>query len=59
MLSEASRSKTRVVSLEVRLSNHAAQALYRKFGFREVGTRPRYYADNGEDALLMDRALSP
>jgi ribosomal-protein-alanine N-acetyltransferase len=59
MLSEASRSKTRLVSLEVRLSNHAAQALYRKFGFREVGTRPRYYADNGEDALLMDRALSP
>ncbi len=59
MLSEASRNKTRVVSLEVRLSNHAAQALYRKFGFREVGTRPRYYADNGEDALLMDRALSP
>ncbi|HEX7499461.1 MAG TPA: ribosomal protein S18-alanine N-acetyltransferase [Polyangia bacterium] len=59
MLSEASRNKTRVVSLEVRLSNHAARALYRKFGFREVGTRPRYYADNGEDALLMDRALSP
>ena len=58
ILSEASRNKTRVVSLEVRLSNHAAQALYRKFGFREVGTRPRYYADNGEDALLMDRELS-
>ena len=58
ILSEASRNKARVVSLEVRLSNHAAQALYRKFGFREVGTRPRYYADNGEDALLMDRELS-
>jgi [ribosomal protein S18]-alanine N-acetyltransferase len=59
ILSEANRNKTRVASLEVRLSNHAAQALYRKFGFREVGTRPRYYADNGEDALLMDRELSP
>ena len=59
MLSEAKRSQTRVVLLEVRLSNHPAQALYRKFGFREVGTRPKYYADNGEDALLMDRELSP
>ena len=59
ILDEASRNKTRVVSLEVRVSNLAAQALYRKFGFREVGTRPRYYADNGEDALLMDRELSP
>jgi ribosomal-protein-alanine N-acetyltransferase len=59
ILSEARRNNIRVVSLEVRVSNHAAQALYRKFGFREVGTRPRYYADNGEDALLMDRELSP
>ena len=59
ILDEAIRHKTRVVSLEVRVSNQAAQALYRKFGFREVGTRPRYYADNGEDALLMDRELSP
>jgi ribosomal-protein-alanine N-acetyltransferase len=58
ILDEAGRSKTRVVSLEVRMSNRAAQALYRKFGFREVGTRPRYYADNGEDAMLMDRELS-
>jgi [ribosomal protein S18]-alanine N-acetyltransferase len=59
ILSEALRNKTRVVSLEVRASNQAAQALYRKFGFRKVGTRPRYYADNGEDAVLMDRELSP
>jgi ribosomal-protein-alanine N-acetyltransferase len=59
ILEEASRTRMRVVSLEVRMSNHPAQALYRKFEFREVGTRPRYYADNGEDALLMDRELSP
>ena len=59
MLSEAKRNQARVVLLEVRMSNHPAQALYRKFGFREVGTRPKYYADNGEDALLMDRELSP
>ncbi len=59
ILSEADRNRVRVVSLEVRASNQAAQALYRKFQFREVGKRARYYADNGEDALLMDRELSP
>jgi ribosomal-protein-alanine N-acetyltransferase len=47
-----------MASLEVRVSNHAAAALYRKFGFREVGIRPRYYADNGEDARLMDLDLT-
>lgn len=39
--------------LEVRASNEAAQALYRKFGYEEVGRRPRYYKDNDEDAILM------
>ena len=42
-----------VVSLEVRLSNVAARRLYQRFGFRPVGVRPRYYSDNGEDALIM------
>ena len=41
------------VTLEVRASNKAAQALYRKWGFEEVGRRRGYYRDNGEDALLM------
>ena len=59
ILDEASRNKAHVVSLEVRVSNQAAADLYRKFGFREVGRRPKYYADNGEDALLMDRELLP
>ena len=39
--------------LEVRASNEAAQGLYRKFGYEEVGRRPRYYKDNNEDAILM------
>jgi len=43
----------RVATLEVRLSNRAARALYGRFGFRPVGIRPRYYSDNGEDALIM------
>lgn len=41
------------VTLEVRKSNLAAQALYRQFGFDKVGRRKRYYRDTGEDALLM------
>jgi len=45
--------QTRVVTLEVRESNHAAQEMYLKHGFRLVGKRPRYYSDNQEDAVLM------
>ncbi len=41
------------MTLEVRRSNTAAQNLYKKLGFIEVGFRKRYYADNGEDALVM------
>lgn len=41
------------LELEVRTSNTAAQRLYRKLGFQDVGLRKRYYADTGEDALLM------
>ncbi len=43
----------REATLEVRLSNLPARRLYEKFGFRPVGLRPRYYSDNGEDALIM------
>jgi len=43
----------RQATLEVRLSNLAARRLYERFGFRPVGVRPRYYTDNGEDALIM------
>lgn len=39
--------------LEVRAGNEPAQAMYRKFGFEITGKRPRYYRDNGEDAILM------
>ncbi len=41
------------MTLEVRVSNEAAQALYRRFGFVMVGRRKRYYTDDGEDALIM------
>jgi ribosomal-protein-alanine N-acetyltransferase len=40
-------------TLEVRTSNHAAIAMYERFGFRRAGHRRRYYHDNGEDAVIM------
>ncbi len=42
------------LSLEVRVSNFAAQGLYRAHGFRLAGLRRRYYRDTGEDALIME-----
>ena len=53
--------KAQVVTLEVRASNHSAQALYAKYGFKNVGIRRRYYTDNGEDAVIMttDKISSP
>ena len=46
-------SEAQMITLEVRVSNVIAQALYLKYGFRIVGKRIRYYADNNEDALLF------
>jgi ribosomal-protein-alanine N-acetyltransferase len=44
-------------TLEVRVSNAGAIALYESYGFRAVGTRRRYYVDTGEDAIIMWRAI--
>lgn len=44
----------RTLTLEVRVSNSAAQALYRARGFRLVGLRRGYYRETGEDALVME-----
>ncbi|HEX9889294.1 MAG TPA: ribosomal protein S18-alanine N-acetyltransferase [Nitriliruptorales bacterium] len=41
------------LTLEVRAGNRTAQRLYRSFGFGAEGRRPGYYADNGEDAVIM------
>jgi ribosomal-protein-alanine N-acetyltransferase len=40
------------ITLEVRVGNGAARELYAKLGFKEVGLRRRYYADNNEDAVI-------
>lgn len=42
-----------LVTLEVRVSNQVAQNLYKKYLFKKVGRRRRYYRDNDEDALIM------
>jgi [ribosomal protein S18]-alanine N-acetyltransferase len=50
---EAVARGAKSLTLEVRLSNKHAQELYRRFGFVPVGVRRGYYADTGEDALVM------
>jgi len=50
----AMRRQSRLVSLEVRVSNKIAKALYEKYEFQEVGVRKRYYSDNNEDAFIMN-----
>ena len=54
-LVEAVLNDRDVFFLEVRASNAPAQNLYEKFGFKKVGLRKKYYADNGEDACVMRR----
>lgn len=53
---EAIDLDARIITLEVRVSNHAAQSLYAKYGLTVVGQRKRYYIDNREDALIMSTA---
>lgn len=52
LLFDAAGRGANTVTLEARVSNRAAQGLYEKYGFKQVGMRRRYYAD-GEDAILM------
>jgi ribosomal-protein-alanine N-acetyltransferase len=52
-----SEQGVRSVLLEVRESNQAAKQLYQKFRFRVIGSRPNYYQDNLEDALVMKSEL--
>jgi len=49
----ATELDARLITLEVRASNTAAQSLYSKYGFTQVGVRRGYYTDNREDGVLM------
>ncbi len=53
LLNHASELNLRAITLEVRLSNIAAQELYAKYGFQRQGLRKNYYEDNKEAALLL------
>lgn len=53
LIDEALKRSARLVTLEVRRSNRGAQALYRRYGFQDIGIRKGYYSDNGEDAIIM------
>jgi ribosomal-protein-alanine N-acetyltransferase len=53
LLKTASDRGLERATLEVRASNERAISLYKKFGFKTAGTRPRYYKDNNEDALIL------
>jgi ribosomal-protein-alanine N-acetyltransferase len=53
MVEQAMALNADQVTLEVRIGNHVAQNLYRKYGFEITGKRLRYYQDNNEDAYLM------
>lgn len=41
------------ITLEVRVSNIQAQDLYKKYGFKNIGLRHKYYQDNNEDAIIL------
>ncbi len=56
-IEQAIARELRRVTLEVRVSNHVAQNLYKKYGFTERGLRKGYYTDNREDALIMTTPL--
>jgi ribosomal-protein-alanine N-acetyltransferase len=57
-IATATRYGAKSMFLEVSLTNDAAQALYARLGFTQVGRRQRYYPDGG-DALVMRRDLGP
>jgi ribosomal-protein-alanine N-acetyltransferase len=59
LLDETRHDAQRGYTLEVRVSNVGAIALYERFGFRTKGVRRGYYTDNREDALIMWRDPDP
>jgi ribosomal-protein-alanine N-acetyltransferase len=53
LLKEAAERSVVYATLEVRVTNVRAMNLYRKYGFRGIAIRKHYYADTGEDAMVM------
>jgi len=59
LVKEAERREMIGLTLEVRVSNHAAISLYKKFGFETEGHRKNYYSSPTEDAAIMWKILNP
>jgi ribosomal-protein-alanine N-acetyltransferase len=59
LLDRTAGDTRRGYTLEVRVSNASAIALYETMGFRGRGVRRGYYTDNREDALIMWRDPDP
>ncbi|PZU99754.1 MAG: ribosomal-protein-alanine N-acetyltransferase [Pseudanabaena sp.] len=55
LLQKARDRQLEWATLEVRESNYSAIALYKNFGFEEIGRRSKYYETTGEDALILWR----
>lgn len=57
MIASAEQEQCETIMLEVRPSNEAARCLYDSYEFMKVNIRKGYYNDNGEDAIVMCKAL--
>lgn len=57
MIDVANHARCETIMLEVRVHNSAARSLYDSFEFIEMNVRKGYYSDNGEDAIVMCKAL--
>lgn len=53
ILDDCYKEMIKYITLEVRVSNKPAIALYEKYGFQSFGLRKKYYQDNNEDAMIM------
>ncbi|HSG26868.1 MAG TPA: ribosomal protein S18-alanine N-acetyltransferase [Candidatus Krumholzibacterium sp.] len=56
-ISETRHRGCRRVILEVRVGNERARRFYQKQGFRQIGIRKGYYAETGEDALVLEKDI--
>lgn len=57
MIRSSCKENVFICTLEVGRSNEGAKKLYDKFGFIVIDTRPRYYPESGDDALIMHADL--
>ena len=58
LTSKATELGAKQIFLEVRADNPVAQKLYELFGFKQIGTRKKYYQPDGVDAFIMKTDLN-